>query len=95
MLDAGHGGSDPGAGSSAGWEAPATLAIAKKVQQKLQSAGAAVIMTRSGDSYVSLETRRDAIRSKKPDLKYVLRPAGSAISSSTQFQQRHGTGNLQ
>ena len=68
MLDAGHGGSDPGAGSSAGWEAPATLAIAKKVQQKLQSAGAAVIMTRSGDSYVSLETRRDAIRSKKPDL---------------------------
>lgn len=68
MLDAGHGGSDPGAGSSAGWEAPATLAIAKKVQQKLQYAGATVIMTRSSDSHVSLEARHDAIRSKKPDL---------------------------
>lgn len=68
MLDAGHGGSDPGAGSSAGWEAPATLAIAKKVQQKLQSAGATVIMTRSSDSHVPLEDRRNAIRFKKPDL---------------------------
>lgn len=68
MVDAGHGGSDPGAGSSAGWEAPTTLAIAKKVQQKLQAAGATVIMTRSGNSSVSLDARRNAIRSQKPDL---------------------------
>lgn len=68
MLDPGHGGKDPGAGSSAGWEAPTNLAIAKKVQQKLQAAGATVLMTRSSDSYVELDARRDAQRSKKPDL---------------------------
>ena len=81
MLDAGHGGSDPGAGSSAGWEAPATLAIAKKGQQKLQSAGATVIMTRSSDSHVSLEARHDAIRSKKPDL-FISIHCDAADSSS-------------
>lgn len=82
MLDAGHGGSDPGAGSSAGWEAPATLAIAKKVQQKLQAAGATVIMTRSGDTSVALDTRRDAIRSKKPDLFISIHCDASETSSA-------------
>lgn len=81
MLDAGHGGSDPGAGSSKGWEAPVNLAIAKKVQQKLQAAGAAVIMTRSGDSSVALDTRRNAIRSKKPDL-FISIHCDAAESSS-------------
>lgn len=82
MLDAGHGGSDPGAGSSAGWEAPTTLAIAKKMQQKLQSAGATVIMTRSGDSHVSLEARLNAIRAKKPDLFISIHCDASESSSA-------------
>ena len=81
MIDAGHGGSDPGAGSSAGWEAPANLAIAKKVQQKLQAEGAAVTMLRSADTYVALDARRNAIRAQKPDL-FISIHCDAAESSS-------------
>ncbi|MCX7970922.1 MAG: N-acetylmuramoyl-L-alanine amidase [Negativicutes bacterium] len=50
VLDAGHGGSDPGAISPAGIkEADITLAVARKVRKILQAAGAKVVMTRDAD----------------------------------------------
>ncbi len=49
-LDAGHGGSDPGAiGGSGLKEKEITLAITKKVEDLLKKAGATVYMTRTGD----------------------------------------------
>ncbi len=49
-IDAGHGGSDPGAiGPTNYMEKTATLAVAKRVQALLEQAGARVIMTRQED----------------------------------------------
>ncbi|MEI3614241.1 N-acetylmuramoyl-L-alanine amidase [Pseudogracilibacillus sp. SO30301A] len=58
MLDPGHGGKDPGAfGINGVKEKNLTLAVAKSIAQKLKNEGATVLMTRSDDSYVSLEDR--------------------------------------
>lgn len=49
-IDAGHGGSDPGAiGPNKTQEKTITLAISKKVQSLLEKAGAKVVMTRQTD----------------------------------------------
>ncbi len=57
-LDAGHGGSDPGAMSYGLIEKNITLAIAKYCEGELaQYPGIEVIMTRSDDRYVGLEER--------------------------------------
>lgn len=58
MIDAGHGGKDPGAVSSTGfYEKEATLSTAKILQKRLQDAGANVLMTRSDDTFISLNDR--------------------------------------
>lgn len=48
-IDPGHGGTDTGAIGERSYEKDITLAIAKKVQHLLQSAGANVVMTRTTD----------------------------------------------
>lgn len=57
MLDPGHGGRDPGAVAFGLQEKDIVLSVALKVKQKLESAGANVIMTRATDTYVSLSDR--------------------------------------
>ncbi|WP_139377094.1 N-acetylmuramoyl-L-alanine amidase [Halobacillus hunanensis] len=58
VLDAGHGGYDPGAiGYYDGHEKNMTLPTAQVVSEQLEQAGATVIMTRSSDRYLSLEER--------------------------------------
>jgi N-acetylmuramoyl-L-alanine amidase len=57
VLDAGHGGSDPGAVNGKKHEADANLAIAKKVGAKLKAKGYNVKYTRTKDVYFSLEER--------------------------------------
>lgn len=59
VIDAGHGGKDPGASSNGGVEKQIVLKVAQKVQQKLVSDGAKVYMTRTGDTYPTLEDRVD------------------------------------
>lgn len=59
VIDAGHGGKDPGAVNGSYTEKNIVIEVAKKVQNKLQSKGAKVIMTREGDSYPSLGDRVD------------------------------------
>jgi N-acetylmuramoyl-L-alanine amidase len=71
VVDAGHGGRDGGAYSSAGGrpEKEATLAIATSVARKLGSSKQiVVIMTRADDRYLSLVARQRIIRSCEPDL---------------------------
>lgn len=70
MLDAGHGGSDPGAeGVLDGyWESPLALQIADQVRQQLETMGYSVIMTRRDDRFVSLGTRTDYANAMLPYL---------------------------
>ena len=57
VIDAGHGGSDPGSMECSGLsEAAANLQVAKLLQEKLEVDGATVYMTRDSDEYL---TNRD------------------------------------
>ncbi len=58
VLDAGHGGHDPGTANHTGVsEKQLTMQTAQRLQQKLSDAGAKVILTRSDDRYVTLDAR--------------------------------------
>lgn len=59
VIDAGHGGSDPGAQSSGVNEKDITFKVSKLVEQKLRSQGVNVKMTRTDDSYLGLTQRTD------------------------------------
>lgn len=59
VVDAGHGGHDPGAHGPGGTEEKdVTLAIARALRQRLEEGGAEVVMTRSDDTFVALGDRR-------------------------------------
>jgi len=68
VLDAGHGGSDPGAQRGDVQEKDLTLGITEKLKQVLEASGAHVIMTRSDDTFVSLEDRVKTTNQLMPDL---------------------------
>ncbi len=68
VLDAGHGGSDPGAQRESIQEKDITLAITKKLKALLEKQGAEVIMTRNDDTFVSLEDRAKVTNDNVPDL---------------------------
>lgn len=57
VLDPGHGGKDSGAMCGGVMEKDLTLDIARRVDRLLESEGVATLMTRVGDSYVSLADR--------------------------------------
>ena len=58
VIDAGHGGKDPGTRSRSGiLEKNVTLTLAKKVAESLRGQGVTVIMTRTRDTYVGVENR--------------------------------------
>jgi len=58
VIDAGHGGKDPGAiGRSGLYEKDVTLDIARRLNTLLRSSGLETVMVRSTDKFVSLEDR--------------------------------------
>lgn len=57
ILDAGHGGKDPGATNPLGTEANYNLTLAGKAKTLLEKKGFKVILTRSSDRYYSLQER--------------------------------------
>jgi N-acetylmuramoyl-L-alanine amidase len=57
VLDPGHGGQDSGAMCGGVMEKDLTLDVARRVDRLLDSAGIATLMTRLGDTYVSLADR--------------------------------------
>jgi N-acetylmuramoyl-L-alanine amidase len=57
VLDPGHGGQDSGAMCGGIMEKDLTLDVARRVDRLLDSQGIATLMTRLGDSYVSLADR--------------------------------------
>jgi N-acetylmuramoyl-L-alanine amidase len=74
VVDAGHGGSDPGAIYPVGSSSPTirekdvTLAIALKVRDNLKAKGINVIMTRSSDTYPTLQDRVEIANDSGADL---------------------------
>jgi len=69
IIDPGHGGNDPGAVNKEQFEKVYNLAIAKKIQANLQNNyEVTVIMTRTGDTTVSLEERTNLANSKNAEL---------------------------
>ncbi len=67
ILDAGHGGSDPGAQRGDTDEKDITLAIVKKTDRYLKASGVKVLLTRSEDKTVSLAERVELTNNTRPD----------------------------
>ena len=57
VIDAGHGGQDPGTTKTGMVEKDLTLDLAHRLQRQLQERGLATLLTRTDDSYVSLQDR--------------------------------------
>lgn len=57
VIDAGHGGNDPGAVANGLQEKNINLAVSLEVQKLLRTAGANVVMTRSNDTFLTLGQR--------------------------------------
>ena len=69
VIDAGHGGKDPGCiGKNGTREKDVVLAVAKKLRAKLDSAGFKTVMTRTDDTYLKLARRAEIAEQKKGDL---------------------------
>jgi N-acetylmuramoyl-L-alanine amidase len=69
VVDAGHGGGDPGAVAFGHHEKHITLAIARALQRQLEETGRyKVVMTRARDVYIKLHDRLDMSREAKADL---------------------------
>ena len=69
VIDAGHGGRDPGAIGSRTHEKDITLAAAKALKARLEKSGRyKVVLTRTGDTYVPLDGRVKIARAADADL---------------------------
>jgi len=69
VIDAGHGGKDPGAiGRSGVQEKSITLDIAKRLKGLLESKGIDVVLTRASDKFVSLNRRAEIANKSNADL---------------------------
>lgn len=80
VIDAGHGGRDPGAISVRGfYEKTVNLKVAHKVAARLRSRGLKVIMTRDDDRFIELEERAAIANRNNADL-FVSIHADSSFS---------------
>ncbi|MCJ7688770.1 MAG: N-acetylmuramoyl-L-alanine amidase [Clostridiaceae bacterium] len=81
VLDAGHGGSDPGAiGPTGVQEKKVALAITFKIGNILVKNGVEAIYTRENDTYVSLQERCDISNNARPN--YFVSTHANAFTSS-------------
>jgi N-acetylmuramoyl-L-alanine amidase len=84
VIDAGHGGHDPGAISPTGiQEKDINLRVAAKIANLLESRGVGVVMTRWQDRFIELEDRSGIANQRKADL-FVSIHADSAPNRSAQ-----------
>ncbi|MDE5790946.1 MAG: N-acetylmuramoyl-L-alanine amidase, partial [Muribaculaceae bacterium] len=70
VIDAGHGGHDTGAIDNGVKEKDINLAVAKRLQEDIQKRlkGVKVVMTRSNDSFVTLQGRAEIANRNRADL---------------------------
>ncbi|MDR1961985.1 MAG: N-acetylmuramoyl-L-alanine amidase [Gracilibacteraceae bacterium] len=85
LLDAGHGGSENGALGAALTAGPAekdiNLAITHYAAEYLRGAGATVVMTRTDDTFVSLDDRVAMIKKVSPDIAVSIH--NNAVANTT------------
>lgn len=82
VIDAGHGGNDPGTQSRHFFEKDLNLEIALKLKQSLIMKGYSVLMTREEDRFVNLESRADFANEKGADV-FISIHQNSYIQDST------------
>ena len=69
VIDAGHGGKDPGCiGKGGTQEKTVVLSVAKKLKNKLEADGYKTFLTRSNDTYLKLAERAEFAEKKHADL---------------------------
>ncbi len=69
VIDAGHGGKDPGCiGRNGTQEKTIVLSVAKKLKSRLESNGFKTYLTRSDDRYLKLAERAEIAEKRKADL---------------------------
>ena len=86
VIDAGHGGKDPGATSSLGfYEKTVNLAVARRVAYLLRQRGVRVEMTRTGDYFIELEDRAAIANRLNADLFVSIHSDSSPKSSRRGF----------
>lgn len=69
VIDAGHGGKDPGTRAASGLqEKQVTLSVALDVARKLEERGVQVVLTRSRDVFIELDDRARLANSPQADL---------------------------
>lgn len=82
VVDAGHGGTDPGAVGNGYKEKDIVLSISQKVNSKLKSLGFQTVMTRNTDTYITLSNRYSIANSNNADL-FVSVHANSATGTAS------------
>ena len=83
VIDAGHGGRDPGALGPMGAyisEKDINLINSIKLAKQLEELGAAVVLTRSTDVFITLQERTDISRRIKPDM-FISMHADSTVET--------------
>lgn len=80
VIDAGHGGKDPGASGNGIIEKSLALSLSKLAQKMLEDAGVNVIMTRETDEYLTLNERSQKANRSNADL--FLSIHGNAFNGS-------------
>ncbi len=92
LIDAGHGGADPGAVSPSygpKTEAALNLTLATKLKTKLESFGATVYMTRTDNSTVSVLERMNKVRDIKPDFVLAIHRNSNGATYPRGFNSYH------
>lgn len=68
VVDAGHGGKEPGVQANGIMEKDLTLAIAQKIKTYAEAAGIKVVMTRSDDNHPTIKERAETANAANPHL---------------------------
>lgn len=93
VIDVGHGGKDCGALGPAGADGPSeahlNLSVSQLLANKLSSAGAKVVLTRTDDSTLLLKDRAELIRSHNPDI--CISVHHNSMSVESDFNKATGT----
>jgi N-acetylmuramoyl-L-alanine amidase len=98
VMDAGHGGKDPGAVAAGGLrEKDVNLPVTLDIAERLRTAGVKVVLTRRSDRFVELDDRVAITNQTRPDL-FVSIHADSSASRLTRgytvfYPRRHGPGS--
>ena len=82
IVDAGHGGKDSGASGNGIIEKKLNLSVALELANKLRSGGATVYLTRSTDTYITLNDRAAVAKKMNADI-FVSIHANSASASAS------------